>query len=99
MATTPDPVFVGQLVQVPAVPVGNGGTEKHPGVITEVVDFEPDGGGVLVRVRPWPNAESLDLGIVQVLFCMYEAEARELGFSGMQNNVPTGCWPLDYSYV
>lgn len=99
MPTTPNPVFVGQLVQLPAVPSGNGGADRHPGIVTEIVDPEPAGGGVLVNVRPFPNSGSLDLGVVEVTFCLYDSEAQDLGFTGLLSNVPLGCWPLDYSWA
>lgn len=99
MPTTPSPVFIGQLVQLPAVSGGNGGVDKHPGIITEIIDDDAPGGGATVNVRPLPNSASLNLGIVEVTFCLYEEEARNLGFSGLLNNVPEGAWPLDYSWA
>lgn len=99
MATTPYPVFIGQLVQLPMVSGGNGGVDKCPGIVTEIVDASPGGGGVTVNARPFPNSVSLNLGIVEVLFCLYEEEARAEGFGGLLSNVPQGAWPLDYTWA
>lgn len=99
MATTPSPVFIGQLVQVPMVSSGNGGVDSCPAIITEVLDPEVSGGGALVNVRPMPNNISLNLGIIQVTFCLYKEEAEAFGFTGLLNNIPEGAWPLDYTYV
>lgn len=97
--TAPSPVFIGQLVQVPAVASGNGGTNVHAGIITAVGGAGPNG-GVLVNIVPFKNGTGLDLDLISnVEFCLYESEARSLGFGGLLSNVPRGCWPLDYAWA
>lgn len=77
---------------------GNGGVDKCPAIVTEVGEEAP-GGGITVNVRPLPNNINLNLGIIEVVYCLYEGEARALGFSGLLNNVPEGAWPLDYTWA
>jgi len=99
MPTTPDPVFIGQLVQIPMVSGGNGGVDRCPAIITEINDPEVEDGGASVNVRPFPNNIDLNLGVIPVLFCLYKEEAEAEGFTGILNNVPQGAWPLDYTFV
>lgn len=98
MPTTPDPVFIGQLVQIPMVSNGNGGVDRCPAIVTEINDEEEEG-GIHIHVRPFPNNINLNLGIIGVTFCLYQEEAEEFGFTGLLNNVPLGAWPLDYTWA
>lgn len=99
MPTTPSASFVGLLVQLPAVANGNGGVDRMPAIITEVIDPDAASGGATVRVRPFPNAVSLSLGVIEVTFCLYQGEAEALGFTGLLSNVPLGAYPLDYAWA
>lgn len=83
-------VYIGMLVQTPAVPLLNNGEDKMPAVITAIGDAGPNG-GVMCSVKTLPNAAlTLIAYDASVEVVDYESTARALG-------VGQGAWPLDYA--
>jgi len=82
--------WVGLIVQTPATPLLNGGTDKMPAVITAVGATGPNG-GIMVSLKTFPNtAVTLIAYDADVELMDYEDDARELG-------VGNGAWPMDVS--
>lgn len=84
--------FIGNLVQVPATALTNGGVDKYPGIIVEVGGTGPNG-GILTNVNIFPNSSlTLISHITGVEFMDYESDARAIG-------VNAAAWPLDYAWA
>lgn len=82
--------WVGLIVQTPATPLLNGGTDKMPAVITAVGSSGPNG-GIMVSIKTFPNASlTLIAYDASVELVDYEDDARALGVGG-------GAWPMDVS--
>lgn len=83
--------YVGRVVQTPAAPLTNGGADKMPAVITDILGEQDGGpnGGTMVSLKTFPNtAVTLIAYVAECELVEYEPDARTLG-------IGDGCWPTD----